>query len=532
MTTVVTDLTVSFSAPTESLPTCAQDPGGWHRLDKDLYLHQAEQHAWLRFVRASEADLTAGDLVVTQIAVSELQPSNDIHGSWESRPGGIWVLRRHYSGDIRQAVTNVDVLFGIDAVDPRPHWSLMESPLQLNAEPNVPVARLSIRKGKGKGKAKPDLPQPSLKVRTGGKFKVVQISDTHMVTGVGVCKDAIGAHGELLPELKADPLTVKFVGDILDAEEPDLVVLTGDQVHHDIPDSQSAIFKVIAPVIERGIPYAAVFGNHDDEGEYALSRAEQMSLLQDLPLSLCRPGLDQVDGVGNYYIQVVEDSPAERPLLTLYLLDSHGQIPSKVKNPDYEPIKQSQIDWFTNTSKTLRRAREENPNSSRHHLSLAFMHIPLPEYAENDIVIRGGRRGEPTEGPSFNSHFYDALVKEDVVALGCGHDHVNDFCGLLPRRGYEDSQPDPDATSRSGPWLCYCGGTGFGGYCSYGKNRYHRRARVWEFDASVGELRTWKRVEYSIERIDETVLVDNGMAVKLPGHTGSGTHDLGAQIDL
>jgi predicted phosphodiesterase len=58
----------------------------------------------------------------------------------------------------------------------------------------------------------------------------------------------------------------------LDVEKPDLVILTGDQLHHDILDSQSALFKVVAPLIERSIPYAVVFGNHDDEGTYTLSR--------------------------------------------------------------------------------------------------------------------------------------------------------------------------------------------------------------------------------------------------------------------
>jgi metallophosphoesterase superfamily enzyme len=111
-----------------------------------------------------------------------------------------------------------------------------------------------------------------LRVNDDGKFKIVQISDTHMVTGVGICKDAIDAHGMDLPESEADPLTVDFIGKILDAEKPDLVILTGDQLHHDIPDSQSALFKVVAPIIERSIPFAAVFGNHDSEGEYALSR--------------------------------------------------------------------------------------------------------------------------------------------------------------------------------------------------------------------------------------------------------------------
>lgn len=98
-----------------------------------------------------------------------------------------------------------------------------------------------------------------------------------MVTGVGVCKDAIDAHGKYLPESEADPLTVNFIGKILDDENPDLVVLTGDQLHHDIADSQSALFKVVAPIIERSIPFAAVFGNHDSEGIHALSREYLLS---------------------------------------------------------------------------------------------------------------------------------------------------------------------------------------------------------------------------------------------------------------
>ncbi len=79
------------------------------------------------------------------------------------------------------------------------------------------------------------------------------------------------ACGQPLPPSEADPLTVKLLRQVLDAENPDLVILTGDQLHHDILDSQSALFKVVAPIIERSIPFAAVFGSHDDEGRYALS---------------------------------------------------------------------------------------------------------------------------------------------------------------------------------------------------------------------------------------------------------------------
>lgn len=266
---VVTDLTVSIFSPTVSPSTCELDPRIWHRIEKELYLYTSQQSAWLYVALANEEGLGAEDLLVVDITVGK-QPPNPTSGcSWESRPGGIWVLRSRFSGKIDQAVTEVDVLFGMDAVDPRPQWALMRSSLQLDAQLNVPVARLSVLHGRAK--PRPDT-RAALRVREDGKFKIVQISDTHMVTGVGVCKDAIDAHGKNLPESEADPLTVEFMGKILDVEKPDLVILTGDQLHHDISDSQSALFKVVAPIIERSIPFAAVFGNHDSEGIHALSR--------------------------------------------------------------------------------------------------------------------------------------------------------------------------------------------------------------------------------------------------------------------
>jgi hypothetical protein len=266
---VVTDLTICIFSPDAPPSTCELNPRIWHRIEKDLYLYTSLQSAWLYVALANEDELTPGDLLVTNIRVGEPPPNSSSGDSWESRNCGIWVLRSKFSGKIHQAVTEVDVLFGTDAVDPRPQWTLMRAPLQLNAEPNIPVARLSVLHGRTR--PRPDI-HPVLRVRDDGKFKIVQISDTHMVTGAGVCRDAIDAHGRDLPESEADPLTVEFIGKILDVEKPDLVVLTGDQLHHDIPDSQSALFKVVAPIIEREIPFAAVFGNHDSEGVHALSR--------------------------------------------------------------------------------------------------------------------------------------------------------------------------------------------------------------------------------------------------------------------
>jgi hypothetical protein len=211
-----------------------------------------------------------------------------------------------------------------------------------------------------------------------------------------------------------------------------------------------------------------------------------MSILQNLPFSLCEAGPEQIDGIGSFYLQILAPAPSPFPLSTLYFLDSPGQISSRIHNPDHDPIKQSQIDWFTDTSHEQRRAREKEDNDNRSHLSLAFLHIPLPEFGDRHLSIRNGHRRELSECPSFNSQFYDTLAKGGISALGCGHDHVNDFCALLPQRPH-----------RPRLCLCYEGGSGFGGYCSYDETRLHRRARIWELVTSTGKLKTWKRVEYA-----------------------------------
>lgn len=233
-------------------------------------MHSSVQRAWVYVALAYEEELAAEELVVSDIRVGETPSDSSGRPHWEVRSGGIWLLRENFSKvAVEAVVTEVDVLFGTDAVDPRPGWTLAKKPLQLTGQTKVPAPRLSALRGRAR--PMPGL-RTALRVKDDDEFKILQVSDTHMVAGVGVCKDAMDATGKHLPESEADPLTRNFIGEVLDVEKPDLVVLTGDQIHHDVRDSQTALFKATAPMIERSIPFAAVFGNHDSEGKHALSR--------------------------------------------------------------------------------------------------------------------------------------------------------------------------------------------------------------------------------------------------------------------
>lgn len=74
-----------------------------------------------------------------------------------------------------------------------------------------------------------------------------------------------------------------------------------------------------------------------------VSGEAQMTILQDLPGSLCEAGPENVDGIGNYHLQIMSSKTPQEPVATLYFLDSHGEVKPTVRTPDYDAIKPSQV---------------------------------------------------------------------------------------------------------------------------------------------------------------------------------------------
>ncbi|KAK4044871.1 Metallo-dependent phosphatase-like protein [Parachaetomium inaequale] len=514
--TVVTDITLTKCSTLNVFSSCKLDTTSWRRIDKDLYLRRGVfSSAYLHVQRKREEELTAEDRVVVDVSVGRLNPdvvaakssSNYKRGKrgadnhhqkggekWEARPGGLWIKRSSKRGvsDSKSAVTGVDVLFGDDAVEARPGWEITGTAMLLDAGSGVPGAHLTIRRG-----AEHEVHQPAPRIMENGRFKIMQLADLHLSTGVGQCRDA-------LPEdwnggkCEADPRTLDFVEKVLEEEKPNLVVLSGDQVNGETaPDAQTAIFKYAQLLIKHKIPYASIFGNHDDEG--SMSRAAQMELIEKLPYSLSKAGPADIDGVGNYYIEVLARGGSGHSAITVYLLDSHSYSPNERKFKGYDWIKKNQIDWFRNTAQSLKKSHKEY---THHHMDVAFIHIPIPEYTSPNLTLVGEWK-EPSTAPVYNSGFYDALVEEGISMVSCGHDHVNEYCGLSKT---DDEKP--------ALWMCHAGGAGFGGYAGYGG--FHRKIRIFDFNMNEARITTWKRVEYGPDvgkRLEELILVDAGRVV-------------------
>lgn len=238
---VITDITLKTCSSINPLSSCKLDPDEWHRTEKDLYLNKGwVSAAYIHVKRKREEELTADDKVIIDVRIGRLDPAMGEAGqgteTWESRPGGIWLKRsaKRHDSDSKKVVTAVDVLFGADAVEPRPGWEIRENALLLDKPADEPEARLSIRKGQP-----PSVEKPTPRVGKNGKFKILQVSDLHLSTGIGTCREPEPA-GHNGGRCDADTRTLEFVAKAMDQEKPDMVVFSGDQVNGDTaPDVQS-----------------------------------------------------------------------------------------------------------------------------------------------------------------------------------------------------------------------------------------------------------------------------------------------------
>ena len=253
--------------------------------------------------------------------------------------------------------------------------------------------------------------QSPLRFGADGTMKIVQFTDTHYKYGK-----------------KASRTAVEMMAEVLDAETPDFVIITGDLVYS--KGVAGALPELLAPVVERGIPWAMVFGNHDEQFDMTLS--EMYDTMQGMPgcvMPLRRQEVESPD----YTVDIFASDGSDRIVGTLYCLDSHSA--ARVAGlGKYAWLTHDQIGWYRKESMARTAANGGSPLPS-----LMFMHIPLQEYAAaqgdpNNFLL--GTKGENICAQGANSGMF-ASIKEmgDVYGVFSGHDHDNDFatqyCGVL-----------------------------------------------------------------------------------------------------
>ncbi len=237
---------------------------------------------------------------------------------------------------------------------------------------------------------------------------------------------------------------------ILDDEAPDLVVFLGDQIEGQSPyihmgDNKAHVKKVIdgvlAPVVDRSIPFAVVFGNHDGK-DSGVSKEVQMVYYKTFPGCLAEDEGDALPGCGTYHI-LVDSSDGKRTALNMYFIDSLEYD----ARGGYGCVSKEQIAWCRTVGETLKKTNGGAVPA------IAFQHIIVPEIYNTFTQVRKGAEGAfqgkgigkgawytaPMSGvleapcpPEYsNGQFAAWRDVGDVKAAFFGHDHVNSFTAKL-----------------------------------------------------------------------------------------------------
>ena len=273
--------------------------------------------------------------------------------------------------------------------------------------------------------------RPTLKFNSSGKFRIMMINDTQDTDKT--IKD-----------------TLKLINNSLDKTKPDLVVLVGDNIAGrwlgvNKKQVAKAIDNIVKPINDRHIPFAVVFGNHDQES--GISKEEQMKMYMSYKYCLAVDEGSSLSNCGTYNL-LIKDSKGEKNVFNIWMVDSG----TSAKGGGYQYVNEDQIEWYIKTSNELKKENGGKPLPS-----LWFQHIPVPEIYDllNKVpkgakgAIQGTRtmsanyyivnpkmaKGKLLEGPCTpdkNSGEFAAWLKQgDVLGAYFGHDHVNDLKGTL-----------------------------------------------------------------------------------------------------
>ena len=256
-----------------------------------------------------------------------------------------------------------------------------------------------------------------------GHFKILHVTDTH---------------------LNADNAanSTRLIAMACDAEQPDLVMLTGDIAPEGTYEKTGERVDQLMQVFEtRQIPVAVAFGNHDSENG-AYTREEAMALYNAYACSIAIDDGDRLTGCGTYRIPLCA-SDGNELRFNLWVFDS-GDYDGE---GHYANVAEDQVEWYREQSATIEREAGKKINS------LVFQHIIVPEIYDAleevdrktafsyEHLYEKGRYfrfsgsntnyGMLNEFPCpgyYNHGQFDAMVERgDVLAMFTGHDHTNAF---------------------------------------------------------------------------------------------------------
>ena len=263
------------------------------------------------------------------------------------------------------------------------------------------------------------------------EFKVLQLSDTQTIDSEQIRPNR--ALGEVLtaqsvPEKQYENWQY-YVEKVVAKSKPDVILIAGDIIYTEFDDNGTLWMDLIAYMDSLQIPWAPIFGNHDNESAKGVEW--QCEQLMNSTYCLFNQRHEGVGGNGNYSIGLARNGQLEK---AIYMLDSNGCGNVAKSGNTYSTLGydnagnmtqiraasgfyQTQIDWYGTTAKRVNAvAGKVIPSIQCYHIGteevLLAARAAAYQYGEENAALKYGMENDP-ELDSYYTPCHDLFTNQD-----------------------------------------------------------------------------------------------------------------------
>ena len=174
-----------------------------------------------------------------------------------------------------------------------------------------------------------------------GDIKILQITDMQVIdSSQQRYPDRLRQeeYEKWLPETKEKNLYC-YIRELVARTTPDLIIITGDITYGEFDDSGKSLEEFIDFMDSFGIPWAPVYGNHDNETYIGVEK--QNAMYENSKHGIFKKG--NVFGNGNYSIAIKQ---GEKIIRTICMMDSNGCGKLGIA----QGFREDQLEWLKETS--------------------------------------------------------------------------------------------------------------------------------------------------------------------------------------
>lgn len=274
---------------------------------------------------------------------------------------------------------------------------------------------------------------------------VLQLTDPQIIDAAQKrSTDRLGAAAdEYWATDKVEQRCYGYIRQTIENTAPDLIIITGDLVYGEFDDSGAALLSFIQFMDSFQIPWAPVFGNHDNESNMGADwQCEQLENAQ-----YCLFKQRQLTGNGNYSVGIRQDGELKR---VFFMLDSNGcanASAASLANGHTQTtigFGDDQTDWYVQTAVQIMQLSPQTKFSLAFHIQTAVFRDAFDKYgfvndsAEmqlNPIDISSSEAWTEGDFGYLGRSLKDpwdsqGKVWKNILALGVdsvfvGHEHCN-----------------------------------------------------------------------------------------------------------